>query len=65
MRDCSKKANTSYTMVQRVKTRNVLKAYKMLKQPKRSEKQTATGKSRGRKLYDKVLAKKHVRHYGR
>ena len=38
MRDCSKTANTSYTMVQRVKTRNVLKAYKMLKQPKRSKK---------------------------
>ena len=60
MRDCAKKANTSYTMVQRIKTRNDLKAHKMQKQPKRSEKQTATGKSRGRKLYDKVLAKKNM-----
>lgn len=53
VRDLAKRASTSVGMIQRVKHRHNLKTYKKQKQPKKSEKQVQTGKTRLRKLYDR------------
>lgn len=59
VRDVAKKVGTSIGMVQRAKKRNNLKTLKKQKQPKRSQKQKASVKTRVRKLYDSILSKKH------
>lgn len=58
VRDCAKKCGTSIGMVQRAKQRNSLKTYRKQKQPKRSSIQSASVKTRARKLYDQILSKK-------
>lgn len=54
VRDLAKKGGTSASMIQRVKQRHNLKTYKKQKIPKRSEKQVKVGKTRLRKLYDRL-----------
>lgn len=60
VRDLAKKLGTSIGMVQRAKQRNNLKTYKKQRQPKRSEKQQSSVKSRVRKLYDSILTRKNM-----
>lgn len=54
VRDLAKKARTSVSMIQRIKGRNNMKTYKKQKIPKKSERQVKVGKTRLRKLYERL-----------
>lgn len=56
VRDISKKLSVSASLVQKIKKKNNLKAFKKTIIPKRSEKQQKVAITRARKLYQKVLA---------
>lgn len=57
VRDRAKRFNTSIGMVQRTLKRVGMKAFKVVKTPRRTEKQETNMKSRARKLYDEVMTK--------